>query len=295
VCTSVGSITEARDNATSKFFPAALVDIDIEQPGAGLDLVRFIQERSPKTSVILLTSRRSFEAAVDALRLGVMDVLVKRPDTIEQLKAQVGLACDRFRATDGSTPILKDVSAVLDEAFHILLVMARTEYHDISVAAEAKFRPRVLVVESDSDTIQELAGLVQGKVWEIGAEMSGGAALDKTSNQAFDVVAVRDELMDFKGTMVLKSIQANRPETVGLLYTAPGPEGRVERYTEGRSVDIERPFRGAQHLVERISSAVQEVGTTQRDRRIIQAFRGDHPEFFRKYAELKLRIDKLLG
>ena len=39
---------------------------------------------------------------------------------------------------------------------------------------------------------------------------------------------------------------------------------------------------------------VAELGGMQLDRRVIQAFRGDHDEYFRHYAELKLKIDRML-
>jgi hypothetical protein len=105
---------------------------------------------------------------------------------------------------------------------------------------------------------------------------------------------VRENLMDLRGTMVIRSVQSRRAETLGLLYSDPGPEGRMERYAEGRSIDVIRPFEGVRHLLAKVDELVAELGGTQLDRRVIQAFRGDYDEYFRRYAELKLKIDRML-
>ena len=68
----------------------------------------------------------------------------------------------------------------------------------------------------------------------------------------------------------------------------------MERFRAGRSVDVTRPFPGAAQLIAKVDELVAELGTTQLDRRVIQAFRGDHGEYFRRYAELKLAIDRML-
>ena len=292
VCTAVDTVAASRDVVTRKFFPAALVDLDVERPGAGLDLVRIISERSRNTAVVLLTGRRSFEAAVEAARMGVIDVIVKRPDQVDHLRRAVDLACERYRATEGGA-LLRDVQSVLDDAFGVMLQMARQRY-DISVGSGATFKPRILVVDSDPDFLKELGGLVGKRSWEIAAEMSGGAALDKATGMRFDVIACRDELPDLRGSMVVKSLQGTHAESVGLVYSSPGAEGRIERYQGGRAEDVERPFRGASHLIKRIELAVEQLGATQRDRRVIQAFRAEHADFFRRFAELKMRIGRLV-
>ena len=75
VVSSIGSVAEARELIERKFFPVVLVDLDVDRPGAGLDLVRFIGERSSSTAVILLSGRRSFESAVQAFRLPLEMIL----------------------------------------------------------------------------------------------------------------------------------------------------------------------------------------------------------------------------
>jgi DNA-binding response OmpR family regulator len=123
--------------------------------------------------------------------------------------------------------------------------------------------------------------------------MSGGAGLDKAGDQPFELVAARDELMDLKGTMVVKTVQADRAETVGLVYSSGADGGRIERYEHGSTSQVERPFEGLEHLVGRLEQEVDRLASTQRDRRVLQAFRADHEDFFRRFGELKLRISRL--
>jgi DNA-binding NtrC family response regulator len=294
VCSGASSDIEARERLSSKFFPAAIVDVDLGgKASGGLDLIRFIKERSSQTTIIAVTTRRSFEAAVEAFRLGVADVVIKSGDQIAHLKQVVEAAFTRYHAGGGSSELLNEVRAVLEDAFGTMLDLARHVYDEVSIAAMANFKPRILFVESDQGMIQALGGLVQNKSWEIEAAINGGDGLDK-SDRGFDLVVVRDELPDLRGSMILKNIQARRAETYGLLYSTPGESGSIVNYTEGRSGEVFRPFTEPSQLVERIDAVVDLLSIGQRDRSVIQAFRSNHDQFFRRYAELKLRIDRAI-
>jgi len=302
VCAAVADLSEARQRLEQKFYPAALVDLDVERLGAGLDLARFIRDRSPNTAVVMLAGRRSFEAAVEAMRLGALDLVVKQPDQVPHLRRVVGVACDRYRAREGGglagasgDDLWEDVRGVLDEAFRVQLALARRVYADASVGSGIQFTPRILVVDGNHAFLAQVQGrLGDGHDWEIGAVVNGGAALDQTSQARFDLVVCRDELDDLRGSLVLKSVQSASADTFGLLYTEPGPEGHLDLYREGRVEETERPFRDADHLVQKIEQVVELMGATERDRRVLQAFRRDHQDYLRRFATLKARIDRLV-
>jgi CheY-like chemotaxis protein len=293
VCTAVASGDDAKRFAVQKFFPVALVDLDVDRPDGGLDLARFIREKSTQTSVVLLTGRKSYEGAVEALRSGLTDMVLKVPEQIEHLKQVVALASARSHAVQGSDALFRDVRNVLDESFKVMLSLSRKVYAHLSMAA-APLRPRVLIADGEQDFLRDLAPLIQARNWDIAAEMNGGAALDRGMSQKFDIVAVRNELPDLKGSMVLRSIQNQRGEVLGVLYSS-ADGGRIDRFEQGHLEDTERPFKGASHLTQRLDSLVEELGTRAQERRFIQAFRSDHEDFMRRYAELKLRIDRLIS
>ncbi len=292
VCTAAADGASARRLVQQKFFPVALIDLDVDQESAGLDLLREIRAKSRQTAVILMTGRRSFEAAVEALRGGALDVVTKTQADLPHIEQVVALAADRYQST-ADDALHREVRSVLDESFKVMLAMSRKIYSHLSMAA-APLRPSVMVVDGESDFLRDLAPLVTDAGWDLSAEMTGGAALDRGMSQKFDIVAVRNELPDLRGSMVLRSIQAQRGEVLGLLYTSEG-SGRIERMEQGQPEDTERPFRGPAHLVERIQALAEELGTRAQERRFIQAFRGDHEDFLRRYAELKLKIDRLIS
>jgi DNA-binding NtrC family response regulator len=149
-----------------------------------------------------------------------------------------------------------------------------------------------LVIDEDHKFLQELAGLLVDKPWEVSVELTGGSGLDRASTFQFQIVAVRDQLMDLPGQMVIKSAQDQNSKTLGIVYSARG-EGRLERYEGGRVTQVEQPLKGAPHLVATLESMVNELLALRRERRYLQAFRTDHPDFLKRYAELKARIDQL--
>lgn len=292
VCTAAADGAAARKYVMQKFFPAALIDLDVDEPGAGLELVRFVREQSRQTAVVLVTGRSSFDAAVEALRAGVLDVVRKSPDSAEHLADVVTLAAERYRSAE-SDELYREVRGVLDASFKVMLAMSRKVYAHLSLAS-APLKPRVMIVDGEGELLNALVPLVRDRGWEISAEMSGGAGLDRGVSQKLDIIAARNELPDLRGSMVLRSIQAQRGEVLGLLYSA-ADGGRIERVEQGETQETERGFRGAAHLVERIQGLADELGTRAQERRFIQAFRSDHEDFLRRFAELKLKIDRLIS
>lgn len=299
VCTCVGNMDEARHLVQQKFFPAAVIDLDFEAANGGIELARVIREKSKPTAIVLLTGRRSFEAAVDALRLGVSDIVNKRPDQVAHLSGAVSVAVDRYRAGDKEGSLLREVRTVLDDAFKIMLTMGRKIYddtsptgHSVGSGGAAVMKPTILLIDEDQKFLQELAGLLANKPWEVSVELSGGSGLDRASTFQFQIVAVREQLVDLPGQMVIKSAQGQNSKTLGVLYSTAG-EGRIERYESGRATHAEQPFKGAAHLVATLEKLVDDLSAIRRERRYLQAFRADHPDFLKRYAELKVRIDSL--
>lgn len=293
VCTAVGDGVTARRLLQQKFFPVALIDLDVDEADGGLALMRFIRERSRQTACVLLTARPSFEAAVEALRIGAVDVVTKRNEEVEHLARVLRLAAERYHSAEDDE-LWREVRAVLDDSFKVMLSLSRKVYAHLSLAS-APLKPRIMIVDGDSEFLRDLAQRIAGAGWEITAEMTGGAALDRGMSQKLDIVAVRHELPDLTGSMVLRSIQAQRGEVLGLLYSAADGQGRIDRMDQGQVEETERPFDGPAHLVRRLDLLAQELGTRAQERRFIQAFRSDHEQFVRRYAELKLKIDRLIS
>jgi DNA-binding NtrC family response regulator len=293
VCTAVKSNEEAHGLIQRKFFPVAVIDLDFEKLNGGLDLARFIAEKSSPTRIILLTSRRTFEAALGAMRLGLLDIVSKHPDQIAYLSGAVRKAVERYLAGDKDSTLLTEVRSVMEEAIKIMMGMYKKIYGDESSASIAgpMMKPMILIIDEDQQFLKEVAQQIVETDWEVSVELSGGAGLDKASTFAFQIVAVCDELTDLPGQILIKSVQAQQKKTLGLLYSRSG--GRIDRYEEGKITGSDRPFSGARQLVSKLGQLVDELDTMRRERRYLQAFRSEHSGFLKRYAELKMRIDSL--
>jgi len=121
-----GSLTEAKTRL--KIERVALVLTDLMLPdGSGLDLIEELGEEAAKTAVVILTGHASLETAVDALRRGATDYLIKPVDTarlktvlanvarthalkvqLEDLRGQLR-ELGRFGALIGGSPAMQSV------------------------------------------------------------------------------------------------------------------------------------------------------------------------------------------
>jgi DNA-binding response OmpR family regulator len=132
---------------TLKFEPFDLVLLDIKMPGIdGLEVLRYINQSFPDTKVILLTAHGSLESAIEALREGAHDYILKPAssrsilDSIERalterselqrkryLFEQLELSVQRLRDVEGlEKKIVKEQQAItLEEG--ISLDVARRE------------------------------------------------------------------------------------------------------------------------------------------------------------------------
>ena len=67
-----------------------LVITDIRMPDcSGLEVLRHVREVSPETTVMLVSAYASLEYAIEALKLGARDLVIKNPGFIEELKIRV--------------------------------------------------------------------------------------------------------------------------------------------------------------------------------------------------------------
>jgi DNA-binding NtrC family response regulator len=292
VCTASADVHTVRELLQRKFFPVAVIDLDFSTASGGLELVRFIQEKSRPTRIVLLVGRRSFEAAVEGLRLGVVDIVSKRPDQVAHLQASVRRAVDLSRTGDKGGALMYEVKEVLAEALKIMLSMARKAYGGTDTSGPSfGIKPAILVIDEDQQFLRELGQKLGDKPWDVSIELSGGAGLDRASTFNFQIVAVREQLNDLPGPTLLRSAQAQQTQVLGLLYSI-GRAGKAERYESGRATRG-WPCTGSDDLVRCMQELVSELSARREERRHMQAFRNEHGTFLKRLAELKVRIDQL--
>jgi signal transduction histidine kinase len=86
---------QARAMVREVEYDLVLTDLRLED-GDGLDVLKAVRENYPETVTIMLTGYASLESAIQALRAGAYDYLVK-PSEVEELRATVARGIERRR------------------------------------------------------------------------------------------------------------------------------------------------------------------------------------------------------
>src|SRR5437773_2994551 len=86
---------QARAMVRDTEYDLVLTDLRLED-GDGLDVLKAVRERHPETITIMLTGYASLESAIQAIRAGAYDYLVK-PSEVEELRSTVARGIERRR------------------------------------------------------------------------------------------------------------------------------------------------------------------------------------------------------
>ena len=125
IVTGTHDPVRARDQLLNKFYAVALVDADTPTPGGGIELLQFARDKSPLTSVVIMTARKSYETAVKAFRAGAADVVLKEPDVVPYLRERVVEAATDIKATADRNSLLEEVAETHEEFLRRLRDAAR--------------------------------------------------------------------------------------------------------------------------------------------------------------------------
>jgi DNA-binding response OmpR family regulator len=90
--------------------PVDVVILDVKMPGLdGIEVLKRIKQTSPAAEVIMLTGHVSLESAIDGLKYGACDYVMK-PCDIEDLVARIRAAYERklAREVESRDPRLKE-------------------------------------------------------------------------------------------------------------------------------------------------------------------------------------------
>jgi putative nucleotidyltransferase with HDIG domain len=142
-CTIAGSAEEAllrlRDSAYE------LVISDITMPGmSGLEMIPHVKEMVPDTVVVMISGMQTVESAIDALRLGAFDYLMK-PFDLRQVEAVVKRALEHYdlivakqRYEDHLEELVEQRTAELDRALDSLEDAYRSTLKALTTALETR-------------------------------------------------------------------------------------------------------------------------------------------------------------
>jgi DNA-binding response OmpR family regulator len=298
--TTVSDAARALDLSSEKYFAVALVDADTPGPEAGLEMVPLIHMKAPNTAVVVMAPRRSYEVAVKAFRAGADDVVAKTPDQVEYLRGRVvELASGKARAADGMR-LVEQAAALHEELMNVLLDTHRrlSELEERQSGGELSGAPTtaVLLVEDDG----WLGGRLHAMLGERGgfhirAVATGGEALDLSGQERFHITLVKDALPDLPGSMVVRTVKGQSPDTIVLLYTppfSPAQPGAVQIIEGHRSIPFIPEFTDPRQLAERLGELREAFHTTAKERRYLGSFRQQHFELLKRYADLRQKLQR---
>lgn len=105
---------EALATLQKENIPLAILDLMLPD-FSGLDLLAHVRQNSPDTEVILFTGLGALDSAVQALRLGAYDYLVKSELRLPELQSVVDRALERRRLALANRELLEDLQQAQEE------------------------------------------------------------------------------------------------------------------------------------------------------------------------------------
>lgn len=293
----------ARDQIANRFIPIVLCDLDTPHTGAAIDFVKFVREKSPLTKVMVMTSRKSFDAVAPVFRAGAADVIPKEPDAIAYLRDRVLAASADIHAASMREDLLQEVSEVHDEFLKKMMELSRqvTDLEDKVLSRDGSGSTagaglgviNVLLVDDEPVLKAVLErDLPADRGWRIRYAQSGGEALDVATQIVPQVLVVKELLPDLTGSMVVKTIKSNAPDAVALLFDPPNDDhsGEVRILEASRLWTPIPSFAQPEQLVGALEQVREALKQKARERRYLQAFRKQHLEFLKKYNAVKQRL-----
>ena len=142
-CTTAGSAEEAIEKLEVNTYE--LVVSDITMPGmTGLELIPRVKSMSPNSVVVMVSGMQTVESAIEALRLGAFDYVMK-PFDLRQVEAVVkralehqGLIVAKQRYEDHLEELVEQRTAELDQAMNSLEDAYRSTLRALTSALETR-------------------------------------------------------------------------------------------------------------------------------------------------------------
>jgi len=298
--TCVADAEKALSLVQRSFFSVALIDIDTASPRDGISTISAIKKISPTTMVIAMTPRRSYDDAVDAVRAGAVDLILKAPDSVAYLKDRVLEAAFRSVGRREVDTVLDEIKGVHEE---FLQRFMDTERRAIDLADQVAGRDvsrvvnldelRVLVVDEVDDFVSAIQE-ANPRGFMFTHATSGGEGLDRIRGGSFHYAMVAEDISDLPAMTIARTIRNQHPDTVVLTFLGPSDNGHVELVETNGKRSILKPFTEASQLVGRLDELADAWRAKARERRYTQAFRERHYDFLRRYVELKTKIERAM-
>lgn len=287
------------DLLENKFFIIALIDLDVNSPDHGLEILELSHRLSPATHNFLVTARESFTSCVKAFRTGCRDVIHIKPDEIAYLIDNIRKSATEIAHASERDRLLKEMYSVHNNFFKKMLALhiKLTELEDAARMREgvddAELPPmQILIVDSDDTLENSIASIVnENDGWYVKRVSWGAEALDYGTSGQWQSILVGRHLQDLPASMVASSLSAMGSEAEVLIFSI-SPEGIIhiaspdgEDQSNVSTID----------LISRFRNRRIDMATKSAKKQHIKTFKAQHYDFLQKYSKIKSRVEKLFG
>ncbi len=281
---------EAVAMVKDKYFTACLIDLDTPELNHGIQTIEAIRKLSPLTSIVALSSRKSFGDSLEAIRHGAIDVVVKVPDSVQYLREILLQGANQSvhkREIDG---LWNEVDGLMDQ-FLKLLLAAEKEALRVNRNSGANSISEVYSMLFASPEPDFSAAVVANapKELDITVVSSGGEVLDKGSSGSFDLILLADHLFDLPTNMLIETIQKQATDAVIVTFSRPG-HGDVCLIDKRGSTPVISPFSQGKQLVDKLPELAAALAAKHAERRTYEEFRQKHYDFLRRYAQTHRKV-----
>ncbi len=243
---------QARKMVRDVEYDLVLTDLRLED-GDGLDVLKAVGESYPETVTIMLTGYASLESAIQALRAGAYDYLVK-PSEVEELRATVARGLERRRLgqelrlrvaelADLNASLqarIDEATAELKERYEQLKELDRMKSQFLSIASHELKTPITAMSGFLQVALRRVRRLSQGEAAAPVAEGLRGITeqLEVVYRQTGKLARLVDELLD------VSRIQTGRIEfrygDVDLSELANEVATRMQLTTNAHEISVRR-------------------------------------------------------
>jgi DNA-binding NtrC family response regulator len=303
--TILSDMDRAKDQIANRFFPVVLADLDTPTQNAGIELIKFVRERSPMTAVVLMSRRIGFDAVAPVFRAGATDVIPKAREYVHDLRERVVKAASDVKAALGREQLLAELVELNEELLRKMMALSRqvTDAEDkllsreggLSSSASGLGALNLLLVDDDSALATELEKeLTEEKGWRVRHVQSGGEALDSATQIPPTVVVAKENLPDLTGSMVVNTIKASVPSLVAMVFAPPSPghAGELRIADQSRMQVLLPNFVAPKDLIAQLAEVREALVRKAKDRRYLKIFQTKYMDLLQRCHKLKQAVDK---
>jgi signal transduction histidine kinase len=273
---AVDSVTLALARLEAEDYSIVLTDLRMPV-SSGIDLLRWIRERRPRTGVILMTGYASLDTAAEGLRLVARDYLLKpfasldlvvnsvrRVEAEQRLEAEASLLRQRLAHADRLAAIGEHAAGVAHEiANPAALIASNTELLLSALTHASAQRSRLATGNGDGDDMVAMSAL-----------LDTAEQLARENDQALRrITAIVRELQSFarRDDDELASVDVNAVVRSALTIVAPQIGKRARIIEQLGDIPSTRGHAGklTQVFVNLLSNAQHAILQSEREGRIV--------------------------